>query len=202
MVGKKRLELQVKQHSKLAGHADNAGAPAENSSQDPRRLWRTITNPSTGEVTITNPEDDPWNTELLLHLPHGTKPVHPGVALLEIYVAMVIGDRAKTRDFSDQVALDRCMDDVRTAIIYVLGWVETAELEGLNDEVKHRTIMQQLRGMPIEMLDKTYNRYRMENHGINLDDHPEYRTYQTFYQMGITPPSHKKMAEVTIEELR
>ena len=48
--------------------------------------------------------------------------------------------------------------------------------------------MQQLQGISTEMLDKTYNRYRMENHGINLDDHPEYRTYQTFYEMGIAAP--------------
>ena len=36
--------------------------------------------------------------------------------------------------------------------------------------------MQQIRGMPVEMLDRAYNRYRIENHGVNLDDHPEYRT--------------------------
>ena len=73
----------------------------ENNPQDPRNLWRTTTNPSTGEVTITNPEDDPWNTEVLLQLPHGAKPVDPGPALLEIYLAMVIGERSKARDFSD-----------------------------------------------------------------------------------------------------
>ena len=50
------------------------------------------------------------------------------------------------------------------------------------------------------MLDKTYNRYRMENHGINLDDHPEYQTYQTFYGMGIAPPSHEAMADIIIAE--
>ena len=58
--------------------------------------------------------------------------------------------------------------------------------------------MQQLRGMPIEMLDKTYNRYRIENHGINLDHHPEYRTYQTFYETGIAPPTHEEMADIII----
>ena len=68
---------------------------------DPRNLWRTITDPSTGQVTITNPDDDPWDTEVLLQLPHGPKPVDPGSALLEIYFAMVIGERSKTRDFSD-----------------------------------------------------------------------------------------------------
>ena len=59
--------------------------------------------------------------------------------------------------------------------------------------------MQQLQRMPTEILDKTYNRYRMENHGINLDDHPEYRTYQTFYEMGIAPPTHEAMADIVIQ---
>ena len=46
------------------------------------------------------------------------------------------------------------------------------------------------------MLDKTYNRYRMESHAINLNDHPEYRSHQTFYEMGTAPPSHEEMADI------
>ena len=173
-----------------------------NNPQESNNLWRTTTDPSTGQVTITNAEDDPWDTEVLLQLPHGAKPVDPGTALLEIYVAMVIEDRAKTRGFSDQVALDRCLDNVRTAITHVLGWVEAAAPAGLDQEAKHQTIMQQLRGMPIEMLDRAYNRYRIENQDINLDDHPEYRTYQTFYEMGIPPPSHEEMTDIIIAKTR
>ena len=60
--------------------------------------------------------------------------------------------------------------------------------------------MTQFHGMPIEMLDRKYNLYRMENHGINLDEHPEYRTYQTFYEIGIAPPTHEEMADI-IEKL-
>ena len=41
----------------------------ENNPQDPRSLWKTETDPSTGKVTITNPENDPWDTEVLLELP-------------------------------------------------------------------------------------------------------------------------------------
>ena len=62
--------------------------------------------------------------------------------------------------------------------------------------------MAQLQGMPIEMLDRSYNLYRMENNGINLDEHPEFRTYQTFYEMGIAPPTHEEMADIIIGELR
>ena len=41
----------------------------ENNPQDPRSLCRTETDPCTGEVTVTNAEDDPWDTEVLLELP-------------------------------------------------------------------------------------------------------------------------------------
>ena len=84
------------------------------------------------------------------------------------------------------------MDDVRTAITYVLGWVEAAAPAGLDEEAKHMAIMQQLQGMPTEMLDKTYNRYRIENHGINLDDQPEYGTYQTLWETAIAPPRREE----------
>ena len=132
--------------------------------------------------------------------PPRRKPVDPGSALLEIYVAMVIGDRSKTRDFSDQVALDRCKKrrQERHNLRPGLGRSRRRQ-PGLTKKRKHRTIIQQLRGMPIEMLDKTYNLCRIENHGINLDDYPEYRTYQTFYEMGIAPPTHQEMADIIIQ---
>ena len=69
---------------------------------------------------------------------------------------------------------------------------------GGEEETKHRLTMAQLRGMPVEMLNRTYNLHRLEHHGINLDDHPEYRTYQTFYEMGIAPPTHQEMTDIII----
>ena len=53
----------------------------------------------------------------------------------------------------------------------------------------------------MEMLDRAYNLYRLEHYGINLDDHPEYRTYQTFYEMGIAPPTHQEMAHIIIQAI-
>ena len=61
--------------------------------------------------------------------------------------------------------------------------------------------MAQFKGMPIEMLERSYNLRRMENHGFNLEAYPEYRTYQTFYEMGISPSTHKEMADIIIERL-
>ena len=128
---------------------------------------------------VTNHDRDPWDTEVPTPAPPRRQAGGPrdrATRDLRRY-----GNRRPSQDpdFSDQVALDRCLDNVRTAITHVLGWVEAAAPAGLDQEAKHQTIMQQLRGMPIEMLDRAYNRYRIENQDINLDDHPEYRIYQT-----------------------
>ena len=167
-------------------------------SQDPRNIWLRKMNTDTGGVTITNTEEDPWDTDILLFLPDGATPLNPGPDMLEIYVAMVIGARPQERDFTDREALDRCKADVQTAITYVLGRIEAAAPPGLDAERKHRLTMTHLKAMPIEMLDRKYNLCRMENHGINLDNNPEYRTYQTFYDMGIAPPTHQQMADIII----
>ena len=175
-------------------HEVPAGTP-----QDPRNLWLRKMGPPTGEVTITNTEENPWDTDILLFLPDGASPVNPGQDMLAIYTAVVIGARSQDRDFSDKDALDRCKEDVRTAITYILGRIEAVAPPGLDEERKHRLRMTQLKGMPIEMLYRKYNLCRMENRGINLDVHPEYRSYQTFYEMGIAPPTREKMADIVIE---
>ena len=149
-------------------------------------------------MTITNTAEDPWDTDILLFLPDGVSPVNPDSTMMEIYVAMVVGKRSRERDLSDQDALDRCKEDVHTAITYVLARIEAASPAGLDKERKHRLTMAQLQGMPIEMLDRKYNLYRMENQGIDLGEDSEYRTYQTFYEMGIAPPAHEEMAVIII----
>ena len=53
------------------------------------------------------------------------------------------------RDFNDKEALDRCRDDVKTAITYVLGRVEAAAELGLAEQTKHRLTIAQLRGLPL-----------------------------------------------------
>ena len=63
-------------------------------SQDPRNLWLRKMNTDTGGITITNTEEDPWDTDILLFLPDGASPVIPESTMMDIYVAMVIGQRS------------------------------------------------------------------------------------------------------------
>ena len=169
--------------------------------QDPRNLWLRQMNPNTGSVTITNTEEDPWDIDILLFLPDDASPVNPGSTMMEIYTAMVIADRSRDRDFSDQPAMDRSKEDAKTAISYVLGRVEAASPPCLDEERKHQIIMTQLRGTPVEMLDRSYNLHRLTNHGIDLKQYPQYRTYETFYEMAIAPPSHQEMADIIIRNV-
>ena len=105
--------------------------------------------------------------DVILFLPDGASPVDPEVELLEIYTAMVVGLRARDHDISDEEALERAKQDVHTAITCVLARIEAIGAN-LDEETKHQLTMAQLRMMPVEMLDRAYNRYRLERHGINL----------------------------------
>ena len=156
----------------------------DGTAQDPKNLWLRKMDPVTSEVTVSNTNEDPWDLEVLLFLPDGASQVYPESTTMDIHTAIVIGERSRARDFSDQDALNRCKEDVHTAITYVLGRVEAAVRPNVHEETKHRVTMAQLKGMPIEMLDRSYNLHRLINQGIDLDRHPEYRTYQTFYEMG------------------
>ena len=148
--------------------------------QDPRNLWLRKQDPVTGAVTVTNAAEDPWDLDVILTLPDGASPVDPGPELLDIYAAMVIGHRARDRDLSDEQVLEQCKQHIRTAITYVLGRIEGTASPSFDEETKHRLTMAQLRGMPVEILD---------------------RAYETFYEMGIAPPTHEEMADIIIAKL-
>ena len=178
-------------------HIEYLHQVAADTPQDPRNLWLRKQDPVTGAVTITNVDEDPWDLDVILFLPEGASPVDAEVELLEIYTAMVVGLRSRDRVLGDEEALERAKQDVHTAITYVLARIEAVGAH-LDEETKHQLTMAQLRGMPVAMLDRAYDKYRMDHHGINLDDHPQYRSYQAFYEMGTAPPTHQEMTDIII----
>ena len=64
--------------------------------QDPRNLWLRKQDTTTGAVTVSNADEDPWDLDVILFLRDGVSPVDAEVELLEIYTAMVVGLRAAT----------------------------------------------------------------------------------------------------------
>ena len=39
---------------------------------------------------------------------------------------------------------------------------------------------------------------RMERAGVDLDQHPEWRSLQAFYDLGVRPPTHQEAADIII----
>ena len=63
----------------------------------------------------------------------------PGPALLDIYAAMVVGERSKVRDFSDQVALDRLTHHVHILEFDVPSYrTDAAQQRGQAEEVNRQ----------------------------------------------------------------
>ena len=52
-----------------------------------------------------------------------------------------------------------------------------------------------------EAFDRAFALSRIKAAGVNLDDHPEYRSYQIFFELRLPPPSHAGMADTIIELL-
>lgn len=49
-----------------------------------------------------------------------------------------------------------------------------------------------------EAFDRAYGLGRIQAAGIDPDQHPEYRRYQTYYDIGLPPPTHADMADEII----
>ena len=52
-----------------------------------------------------------------------------------------------------------------------------------------------------EATDRAYGRERMLRAGVNIDDHPEWNSYQAFFDLGLPPPTHRDMADYLIANL-
>ena len=55
-------------------------------------------------------------------------------------------------------------------------------------------------GRAVEAFDIAYGLAWMRNRGVDIDDHPELRSYQTYYEAGMRPPSHEQMALYAIKQ--
>ena len=62
-----------------------------------------------------------------------------------------------------------------------------------------RTLRQLLvvaRARAEEVFDRVYGLVRMTRAGVDLDQHPEFRSLQAFYEMGVRPPTHQEEADI------
>ena len=100
------------------------------------------------------------------------------------------GDYPATPDF-DQV-LDLTRRALVSAIDAMLRHLETPTQEDLVN------IFPLVDVRTSEAFDRIFGLARIRAAGVNIDQHPEYRSYQRYYDLGMPPPTHAQMADTII----
>ena len=80
------------------------------------------------------------------------------------------------------------------------GYAGVHEIHQAEDlmEKAHREVTGRSRTY-IETVAEVAPDYRIRNAGVNLDNYPDCRSYQAFYELGMASPTHAQMADSIIE---
>ena len=170
----------------------------DNTLQDPAQLWLRDVEPGTGRITVANPEEDPWDVEQIMSLDDDERMPYMSEAEISQRVEQVIRHRAQEREFSDEEALKEARKDVGRAVRCVSA--RASRIAAGSQERTNMAMDRLILGIPVEMLDRSYNLRRIENNGIIMSDDSRWRSYQPFMELGIAPPSHQLMADIIISE--
>ena len=162
---------------------------------DPQDLWTTYTHPETGKTIVDNLHYDPWDltffseeTEVLDELKYELLSDQDGDNITN----HLIEHRSKERRCTDKDALLRARPIMKQTL---LNSYASLYMTGSS----HNVCMEMSALKAVEAFDRAYGLARIEKAGINLEQHPELRSYQYFFELGIAPPTHEEMADHIIE---
>ena len=89
------------------------------------------------------------------------------------------------------------------AVTETLWAVRRAMVKALTDEDGQQRTLRQLlvigRARGEEVFDRVYGLVRIRRAGVDLNRHPEYRSLQAFYELGVRPPTHHEAADIIIQ---
>ena len=158
------------------------------------KLWITFEDDD-GTVRVYNHAEDPWeHSNLTTVTPEEAEIVNAAYndqiidRMVDIVIKRRLEDYTRTADFDDVLA------HTRRAVINGLALTTAA---GHNRE--HAVSTAGARAC--EAFDRAFHLARISAAGINLDDHPEYRSYQIFFDLKMPPPTHAQMADHIIAAL-
>ena len=182
-------------------HLEHIHQVPEETEQRNQDLWTRHVDNETGQILVEPGYDQSvWGISyFLMTRENGTvDPMNPRNTA-EIADG-VLAERSQERDFTNKEALATAMDLVRAVIATNTSelsedpWVQSQEDPEWQAQ---ETVM----ARATETLDIAYNYNRLVPAGVDLEQHPEYHTYQPFYDMGCKPPSHQEMADHIIGAL-
>ena len=161
-------------------------------------LWETHTDPETGRTLVNGSDDDYWSVEYLVGADGEEVDeasvdgiLEPVGMSVESIAAEVIARRCEETAVTDPEAATETLWAVRRAVARTLT----------DEDAKERTLRQLLviaRGRAEEVFDRAYGLVRMRRAGVDLDQHPEWRSLQAFFEAGFRPPTHQEAANIVI----
>ena len=158
----------------------------------PQELFNASTNPDTGRTMVDDHAHNVWNVDHLMEGPDDAVPftkTYLGDQGLEDVIDRII--RVNSIGESDP----RLVSQVRGQVTEIFSRSMSTRL---GDGSTHNTALMfgaQRAGMGFKIL---YALARIQDAGVDLDQHPEYRSRQTFFEMGLEPPDHAQMADFII----
>lgn len=156
------------------------------------KLWMTFTDEH-GNTVVANENEDVWDHDTLTQTM-----TEEAEIITEAYSNKLIGrvvdlviqrrleGHERTPDFDEVRAL------TRLAVINGLTMFAKAGMPPENAV----TVTAERAS---EAFDRVFHAARIKAAGINIDEHPEYRSYQKFFEIGMPPPTHAQMADVIID---
>ena len=154
-------------------------------------LWETHTDPETGRTLVNGSEEDYWGLTLFVGAEEEVDEswvdgiLEPVGLSVESIAAEVIARRCEETDVDDPEARAETLWAVRRAVARTLT----------DEDENGRTLRQLLsiaRARGEEVFDRAYGLVRMRRAGVYLDQHPEWRSLQAFFEAGFRPPTHQR----------
>ena len=158
-------------------------------------LWNTYKDPKTGQTMVTGHQQDVWETDQLTQSDDAARererfPMNEETA--RILGDIIVQQRSMQRRCDEEDVLEKA----REATVAAVKQSYSLSIAGGKSEDAAITWAP---GPGAEAFDRTYGRERILKRGIPLDQRPEWHTYQTFFEMGMAPPTHEEMADYIIE---
>ena len=160
--------------------------------------WQTHTDPETGRTLANGGDEDYWDLSFFIG-DDGEEPDEDSMAFtLELAGLQVdstleeaIAKRCEETGVTDPEAATLTLWAVRKAV------ARTLVLEdGERMTLRQRLFMARARAE--EVFDRVYGLARIRRAGVDLDEHPEWKYLQTFFDAGMLPPTHQEAADTII----
>ena len=160
--------------------------------------WEKYTDPETGRTLVNGGDDDYWDLSFFTG--------DEGEELDEDTMAFtleLVG--ASMESIAEGAIAKRCeetgVNDPEAAALTLWAVRKTVARTLVLEDGERMTLGQLLfmaRARAQEVFDRTYGLARIRRAGVDLDEHPEWKCLQAFFDAGMLPPTHQEAADIII----